>query len=121
MGHKNFLVKRINGKKLINSCGSSSFLRGVIGMRNGHFDISKFMNILGKLKGDPAPDITLSHQDEFGKPMTAKEAFRTLSHKFHGKKSGHKKVEKRLKKRNMELLRKKQNTIDTPFGTLQKL
>ena len=118
---KNFELKRIDGAKLINSCGSSSFLRGVIGMKNGHFDISKFMNILGKLKGDPAPDITLSHQDEFGKPMTAKEAFRTLSHKFHGKKSGPKKQEKRLKKQQIELMRKKNGSVDTPLGTLQKL
>ena len=119
--NKNFRIKRINGQKLISSCGSSEFLRGVIGMKNGHLDISKFLSILGELKGDPAPDITLSHEDEYGKPMTAKEAFRKLSHKFHGKKSGPKKQEKRLKKRNEQLLRKKMNNIDTPLGTLEKL
>eukprot|EP01083_Nonionella_stella_P186774 684777_1 len=119
----NFLRKRIDGKQLMNSCGCSSFLRGVIGMKNGHLDISKFMNILGELKGDPAPDIALTHNDQYGEPMTAKEAFRKLSHKFHGKKSGPKKEEKRLKKRMMELQRKKENNIkiDTPRQTLTKL
>ena len=53
--------------------------------------------------------------------MTAKEAFRKLSHKFHGKKSGPKKQEKRLKKRKEEIERKKISQIDTPLGTLTKL
>ena len=116
-----FRRKQIDGEKLLNSCGSSSFLRGVIGMKNGHLDQSTFLKLLGELKGDPAPDIALSHEDEYGKPMTAKEAFRKLSHKFHGKKSGPKKEEKRLKKRSEELKRKQQNNVDTPLGTLEKL
>eukprot|EP00479_Gromia_sphaerica_P013698 TRINITY_DN7777_c0_g1_i1.p1 TRINITY_DN7777_c0_g1~~TRINITY_DN7777_c0_g1_i1.p1 ORF type:complete len:115 (-),score=28.59 TRINITY_DN7777_c0_g1_i1:265-609(-) len=31
------------------------------------------------------PDIHLVYPDEFGRPMTRKEAFRKLSHRFHGK------------------------------------
>ena len=75
--------KRIDVQQLLSACGNSTFLRGVVGM-DFHTD-------------DPAPDITLSHEDERGKPMTAKEVFRKLRHKFHGKKRGPKKEETRLK------------------------
>ena len=46
---------------------------------------------------DPAPHIKIKYEDEHGRPMTPKEAFRALSHKFHGKKPGKNKQEKRLK------------------------
>jgi len=84
-------------------------------------DCAKLLNALGNLKGDPAPDIRLPYLDGTGRPMTAKEAFRELSHKFHGKKPGKRKLEKRLKKREEELIRKKRNDVDTPLGTLTKL
>jgi U4/U6.U5 tri-snRNP-associated protein 1 len=44
------------------------------------------------------PDVKLSYKDEFGREMTQKEAFKHLSHQFHGKGSGKAKTEKRLKK-----------------------
>ncbi|KAK9768601.1 hypothetical protein K7432_000663 [Basidiobolus ranarum] len=47
---------------------------------------------------DYRPDIQLEYYDEFGNPANQKEAFRTISHKFHGKSSGKLKVEKRMKK-----------------------
>merc|ERR1711971_223935 len=113
--------RRIDGAQLVSGCGSSKFLRGVVGM-DCHSDVNRFLNVLGELKGDPAPDITLAHVDEHGKPMTAKEAFRKLSHKFHGKKSGPKKEEKRLKKRKEEMMRRSRgHLVDTPLGTLEKL
>ena len=72
-------------------------------------------------KGDPAPDIKLQYLDSLGKPMSAKEAFRELSHRFHGKKPGKKKLEKRKKKIIEETERKKRIGTDTPLGTLSKL
>jgi U4/U6.U5 tri-snRNP-associated protein 1 len=44
------------------------------------------------------PDVKLEYHDEFGRTMTPKEAFKELSHQFHGKGSGKGKTEKRLKK-----------------------
>lgn len=46
---------------------------------------------------DPAPHIALQYLDEFGRPMKPKEAFRKLSHTFHGRGPGPVKLEKRLK------------------------
>lgn len=44
------------------------------------------------------PDVQLKYTDEFGRDMNQKEAFKHLSHMFHGKGSGKQKTEKRLKK-----------------------
>jgi hypothetical protein len=44
------------------------------------------------------PDVKLEYVDETGRRMNEKEAFRFLSHRFHGKGSGKKKTEKRAKK-----------------------
>ena len=44
------------------------------------------------------PEVRLQYVDDSGRSMNAKEAFRQLSHRFHGKGSGKKKTEKRQKK-----------------------
>lgn len=44
------------------------------------------------------PDVKLIYTDEFGRSMNQKEAFKHLSHQFHGKTSGNQKHELRLKK-----------------------
>jgi len=46
---------------------------------------------------DPAPNIKLEYLDEFGRELKPKEAFRLLSHKFHGKGPSARKAEKKLK------------------------
>ncbi len=51
------------------------------------------------------PEVKLHYVDEMGRDMTPKEAFRQLSHKFHGKGSGKKKTEKRTKKIMEEAVR----------------
>lgn len=43
-------------------------------------------------------DIKLAYYDELGNEISAKEAYKELSHKFHGNKSGKNKEEKRLKR-----------------------
>ncbi|TKA32750.1 hypothetical protein B0A50_00975 [Salinomyces thailandicus] len=58
---------------------------------------------LAKLQADMfqkqyRPDVKLEYHDEFGREMNRKEAFKHLSHMFHGKGSGKQKTEKRLKK-----------------------
>lgn len=51
-----------------------------------------------KFNKEYKPDVKLHYPDEFGREMNQKEAFKHLSHAFHGKGSGKQKTEKRLKK-----------------------
>ncbi|XP_045118577.1 U4/U6.U5 tri-snRNP-associated protein 1-like [Portunus trituberculatus] len=66
------------------------------------------------------PDVKLEYVDDEGRKLNAKEAFRYLSHKFHGKGSGKNKTEKRMKKWNEELLMKHMSSSDTPLQTLER-
>ena len=52
-----------------------------------------------------------------GRELDSKEAFRQLSHKFHGKGSGKMKTEKRMKKMLEQLALKKMDSDDTPLGS----
>ncbi|KAI9633988.1 SART-1 protein [Dioszegia hungarica] len=62
------------------------------------------------------PDINIVYHDEFGRTMTPKEAWKSLSHKFHGKTSGRMKTEKRLKKIAEERKQEQMLASDTPTG-----
>jgi U4/U6.U5 tri-snRNP-associated protein 1 len=53
--------------------------------------------------------------------MTPKEAFRKLSHKFHGKGPGKMKQEKKQKQFQEELRLKQMNSGDTPLLSMQKM
>lgn len=68
--------------------------------RLGRFDGSgvskRFQNF--EEKDSYKPSFTLSYTDKDGNPQDAKEAFRAMSHKFHGKQSGKIKTDKRKKK-----------------------
>lgn len=55
-----------------------------------------------KDKSNYTPGFKLDYVDEKGKLMNQKEAFRYLSHKFHGKGSGKNKIDKRMKKLEQE-------------------
>jgi len=59
---------------------------------------------------DPGP--VIEYYDEFGRLTTSKEAFRLMSHKFHGKKPGKMKTEKKLKKFLEETKRKQVGSAD---------
>ena len=50
------------------------------------------------------PNVKLEYVDETGRLLNPKEAFRQLSHRFHGKGSGKKKTEKRTKKLEQDLV-----------------
>ncbi|XP_059614220.1 U4/U6.U5 tri-snRNP-associated protein 1 [Phlebotomus argentipes] len=67
------------------------------------------------------PNVKLEYIDDGGRVLNAKEAFRYLSHKFHGKGPGKNKIEKRLKKSEQEGLMMKMSSTDTPLGTLNML
>ncbi|XP_064600247.1 U4/U6.U5 tri-snRNP-associated protein 1-like [Liolophura sinensis] len=74
-----------------------------------------------KEKDTYKPDVKLEYVDDSGRNLTPKEAFRQLSHRFHGKGSGKKKTEKRMKKLEEENLMKQMSSTDTPLGTLNLL
>ena len=69
-------------------------------------------------KKDYKPQINLQYVDEHGRNQTPKEAFRKLSHRFHGKTSGKMKLEKRMKKHREEDAMKYMNSTDTPLNTV---
>eukprot|EP00048_Salpingoeca_helianthica_P023025 m.21802 g.21802 ORF g.21802 m.21802 type:complete len:675 (-) comp8145_c0_seq1:76-2100(-) len=63
------------------------------------------------------PDVMLVHRDARGRELNEKEAFRELSHAFHGKFPGKAKVEKKLKKEAEQELRKQGGLAETS-GTM---
>jgi len=71
-------------------------------------------------KADYKPSVEITYTDKRGRVIEEKEAFRELSHKFHGKGSGKKQIEKRYEKLKKKERMKQMNSFDTPLGTLQK-
>ena len=65
------------------------------------------------------PDVEIKYHDEFGRELTPKEAWKALSHKFHGKGSGRMKTEKRLKKIAEEKKQEAMASGDTPLSMNQ--
>jgi U4/U6.U5 tri-snRNP-associated protein 1 len=63
------------------------------------------------------PDVQLKYTDEYGRSMNQKEAFKHLSHQFHGKGSGKMKTEKRLKKIEEEKKREAMSALDSSQHT----
>ncbi|POO02164.1 SNU66/SART1 family [Trema orientale] len=82
---------------------------------------------LGHSKEMPPPkvyqekDIRIERTDEFGRILTPKEAFRILSHKFHGKGPGKMKQEKRMKQFQEELKLKQMKSSDTPSLSVERM
>ncbi|KAH7098275.1 SART-1 protein [Auriculariales sp. MPI-PUGE-AT-0066] len=65
---------------------------------------------------DYKPDINIVYYDEFGRALTPKEAWKALSHRFHGKMPGRMKQEKRLKRIEEEKRREAMASGDTPLN-----
>ncbi|KAI5981919.1 SART-1 family-domain-containing protein [Pisolithus albus] len=65
---------------------------------------------------DYKPDVNIVYYDEFGRTLTPKEAWKALSHKFHGKGSGKLKTEKRLKRIAEEKKKEAMASGDTPLS-----
>lgn len=59
------------------------------------------------------PSVDLKYVDEFGRSMNQREAFKHLSHQFHGKGSGKLKTEKMLKKIEDEKKREAGHVLDS--------
>lgn len=63
-------------------------------------------------KQDYRPNVDINYFDEHGRKLDLKEAFKHLSHQFHGKGSGKGKTDKRLKKIEDEKRRESQSMLD---------
>ncbi|CAN0878932.1 SART-1 family protein DOT2 [Linum grandiflorum] len=70
---------------------------------------------------DRFKDIRIERTDEFGRTMTPKEAFRIISHRFHGKGPGKMKQEKRIKQYQEELKLKQMKNSDTPSLSVERM
>lgn len=77
-------------------------------------------NILHVDEKEEDDDIELSYKDEFGREMTKKEAFRSLSHTFHGRKPGKKKQELRLRQYYNDLQTQRQQANPVQASALLK-
>lgn len=72
-------------------------------------------------KREYRPNISVAYIDEVGRAKTQKEAFRDLSHKFHGKTSGKMKQEKRAKRLDEDQAMLKMSSTDTPLNTVEMM
>ncbi|XP_022717380.1 SART-1 family protein DOT2-like [Durio zibethinus] len=92
------------------------------GGRNMDKKKSKLIGIVDDdRQSDRFKDIRIERTDEFGRIMTPKEAFRIISHKFHGKGPGKMKQEKRMKQYQEELKLKQMKNSDTPSLSVERM
>ncbi|XP_057961524.1 SART-1 family protein DOT2-like [Malania oleifera] len=88
------------------------------GGRNMDKKKSKLVGIYGD---EGQKEIRIERTDEFGWILTPKEAFRIISHKFHGKGPGKMKQEKRMKQYQEELKLKQMKNSDTPLLSVERM
>ncbi|XP_042503199.1 SART-1 family protein DOT2-like [Macadamia integrifolia] len=81
----------------------------------------KKSKLVGIYDNDGHKEIRIERTDEFGRIMTPKEAFRMISHKFHGKGPGKTKQEKRMKQFQEELKLKQMKNSDTPSLSVERM
>eukprot|EP00268_Persea_americana_P053406 TRINITY_DN603_c0_g1_i5.p1 TRINITY_DN603_c0_g1~~TRINITY_DN603_c0_g1_i5.p1 ORF type:complete len:989 (-),score=344.60 TRINITY_DN603_c0_g1_i5:362-3328(-) len=81
----------------------------------------KKSKLVGIYENDGTKEIRIERTDEFGRIMTPKEAFRMISHKFHGKGPGKMKLEKKIKKYQEELKSKQMKASDTPSESMERM
>ncbi|KAL0410316.1 UNVERIFIED_CONTAM: SART-1 family protein DOT2 [Sesamum latifolium] len=81
----------------------------------------KKSKLVGIYDNDAAKEIRIERTDEYGRILTPKEAFRLLSHKFHGKGPGKMKQEKRMRQYQGELKVKQMKNADTPSLSVERM
>ncbi|KAL3721126.1 hypothetical protein ACJRO7_005879 [Eucalyptus globulus] len=114
--HEAAVGKGLSGAlKLLKERGTLKETVDEWGGRNMDKKKSKLVGIVD----DGQKEIHIERRDEFGRILTAKEDFRLLSHKFHGKGPGKRKQEKRIKQYQEELkMREAQAQMETPYLVL---
>ncbi|XAR63764.1 hypothetical protein NMG60_11023830 [Bertholletia excelsa] len=88
------------------------------GGRNMDKKKSKLVGIYGN---DEQKEIRIERTDEYGRILTPKEAFRLISHRFHGKGPGKMKQEKRMRQYQEELKVKQMKNSDTPSLSVERM
>lgn len=81
----------------------------------------KKSKLVGIYENDGQKEIRIERTDEYGRILTPKEAFRLLSHKFHGKGPGKMKQEKRMRQYQEELKVKQMKNADTPSLSVERM
>ncbi|KAL1814258.1 hypothetical protein ACET3Z_024323 [Daucus carota] len=81
----------------------------------------KKSKLVGISDNDGKKEIRIERTDEYGRILTPKEAFRLISHKFHGKGPGKMKQEKRMRQYQEELKVKKMKNSDTPSLSVERM
>ncbi|KAF2470664.1 uncharacterized protein BDR25DRAFT_31644 [Lindgomyces ingoldianus] len=66
--------------------------------KNAERDVAESRKLADIFNKEYKPNVQLNYVDEFGRQMNQKEAFKHLSHQFHGKGSGNNKTQKHLEK-----------------------
>ncbi|XP_076929946.1 SART-1 family protein DOT2-like [Bidens hawaiensis] len=89
------------------------------GGRNMDKKKSKLVGIVSE--NDDKKEIRIERTDEYGRILTPKEAFRLISHKFHGKGPGKMKQEKRMRQYHEELKIKQMRNADTPSLSVERM
>jgi U4/U6.U5 tri-snRNP-associated protein 1 len=80
--------------------------------QNNYRDQQESRQLAEHFNKEYKPNVELKYIDDFGRSMNRKEAFKHLSHQFHGKGSGKQKTEKMLKKIEDEKRREAQSSLD---------
>ncbi|KAH6682727.1 putative U4/U6.U5 tri-snRNP-associated protein snu66 [Halenospora varia] len=80
--------------------------------QNNYRDQQESRQLAEHFNKEYKPNVELKYIDDFGRSMNQKEAFKHLSHQFHGKGSGKQKTEKMLKKIEDEKRREAQSSLD---------
>ncbi|KAF9877777.1 SART-1 family protein [Colletotrichum karsti] len=79
---------------------------------NAHRELQSSRLVDDLFKKHYKPTVELKYTDEHGRSLDQKEAFKHMSHQFHGKGSGKGKTDKRLKKIEDEKRRESQSVLD---------
>ncbi|KAF6834363.1 sart-1 family protein [Colletotrichum plurivorum] len=79
---------------------------------NAHRELQQSRVVDDLFKKHYKPNVELKYTDEHGRSLDQKEAFKHMSHQFHGKGSGKGKTDKRLKKIEEEKRRESQSVLD---------
>lgn len=80
--------------------------------QNNYRDQQESRQLAEHFNKEYKPNVELKYIDDYGRRMNQKEAFKHLSHQFHGKGSGKQKTEKMLKKIEDEKRREAQSALD---------
>ncbi|KAF2024413.1 hypothetical protein EK21DRAFT_104671 [Setomelanomma holmii] len=83
---------------------------------NTNADMSESRRLADIFNKEYKPNVELTYVDEHGRTMNQKEAFKQLSHQFHGKGSGNTKTKKYLDKVEAEKKKMAQSSLEAGHG-----